>query len=66
MWARFCWNRVLFQRHADELATGSAASLGKELLQRGLDRGLRNLQSISNLLIGWAFKEMKAPAPRAR
>ena len=48
---------VLLQRHPDQLASRSNASFGEELLQRSLDCGLRNLQSVRDLLVGQSFKD---------
>ena len=48
---------VLFERHADQLASGSNAGFGEELLQRSFDGGLGNLQSIGDLFVGQPFKD---------
>jgi len=47
---------VLFQGYAHQPATCSHPCLRKELLQRGFNRRLRNLQSVRNLFIGQTFK----------
>jgi hypothetical protein len=39
------------------LAARSHSGLGEELLQTGFDGALGNLQAISNLLVGQAFKD---------
>jgi hypothetical protein len=42
---------ILFQCDAYQLTSRSDANLGEKLLQRRFNRALRNLQTISNLLI---------------
>src|SRR5215831_14200993 len=47
---------LLFQRHADELAARAHTGLGEQLLQRGLHRALRYLDSFRNLLVRQTLK----------